>query len=148
MQSRDVLNESLTSAKLSTVSHKPSLIRYPSGSYGQRKEQGLQIESQLFILQKRKQVNVTLQEYKVPPEKYVVVVNPWGLPDRLDMNTKLNEIGAWFQLLLKKDYPNARVREIFYQKTVYLFYSMLHFVSEQIGISIATLSSNCPGKLI
>ncbi|KAF8805134.1 hypothetical protein BYT27DRAFT_7258250 [Phlegmacium glaucopus] len=58
-----------------------------------------------------------LKEYKVPPEKYVVVVNAWGLPDKLDMNTKMNEIAAWFELLLKNDYPDARVREIFYQKT-------------------------------
>lgn len=63
-------------------------------------------------------LNSTSQEYKVPEEKYVVVVNPWGLPEKYDDKTKLNEVGAWFQLLLKTDYPDARVREIFYQKTV------------------------------
>lgn len=61
------------------------------------------------------------QEYKVPDEKYVVVVNAWGLPEDFGGNPKMNEVGAWFKLLLKKDYPNATVREIFYQKTVWLF---------------------------
>lgn len=54
----------------------------------------------------------------MPHEKFVVVKNPWGLPEKIDGGTKLNEIGAWFALLMRKDYPNSRVREIYYQKTV------------------------------
>jgi hypothetical protein len=77
-----------------------------------------QIPSKSVAYQRDKPVKSTSQEYKVPPEKYLVVTNCWGLPERFDSNIKLNEIGVWFQLLMKKDYPDARVREIFYQKTV------------------------------
>lgn len=85
---------------------------------GKGKNKGFKLKvSPLSYLIKETAVEFTLQEYKVPQEKYVVVVNPWGLPDKIDTNTKLNEIGAWFELLLRKDYPDARVREIFYQKT-------------------------------
>lgn len=95
-------------------------LNEPRSYHGQRKEQGLQTQSWSFIIsyQRNKLAKSTSQEYKVPQEKYVVVVNSWGLPERFDNNTKLNEIGVWFELLLRKDYPNARVREIFYQKTV------------------------------
>ena len=79
------------------------------------------LNSRLVAFQRKNPINSTSQEYKVPQEKYVVVVNPWGLPERLDNNPRLNEIGIWFQFLLKKDYPEARVREIFYQRTVWVF---------------------------
>ena len=74
--------------------------------------------SRFKVIKETNLINSPSQEYKVPAEKYLVVVNAWGVPDKYDNNTRLNEVGVWFQLLLKNDYPEARVQEIFYQKTV------------------------------
>ncbi|KAF8959224.1 hypothetical protein BDZ97DRAFT_1838697 [Flammula alnicola] len=51
-----------------------------------------------------------------PLEKFLVVVNPWGLNGDF-VTSDFNQISAWFEFMLRDEYPGARVRSIYYQRT-------------------------------
>jgi hypothetical protein len=57
------------------------------------------------------------KQYKAPRTKYLVVVNPWGIYGNFDA-ADLNHIGAWFEVMLRDEYPTARVIAVYYQRTV------------------------------
>ncbi|KAF8181804.1 hypothetical protein BJ912DRAFT_605061 [Pholiota molesta] len=55
---------------------------------------------------------------KVAPEKFLVVVNPWGLSQRGDFSTSdVNNIGAWFEFMLRADHPGVGIQAMYYQRT-------------------------------
>ncbi|EAU92051.1 hypothetical protein CC1G_06038 [Coprinopsis cinerea okayama7 len=53
--------------------------------------------------------------YKPPQEKFVVVVNPWGYADNVQV--AVNQITAWFEVMLDNRHPQTRPHCIYYQKT-------------------------------
>ena len=58
------------------------------------------------------------KQYKVPEEKFLVVINPWAVYRNFDA-ADFNHIGAWFDRMLRVDYPpNTRIKAIYYQRTV------------------------------
>ncbi|KAF8161575.1 hypothetical protein B0H34DRAFT_385155 [Crassisporium funariophilum] len=65
---------------------------------------------------KSKSKGFKVKEYKVPKEKFLVVVNAWGLSDNF-LPSDFNHIGAWFEIMLQDNYPGTRVNAIFYQRT-------------------------------
>lgn len=55
-----------------------------------------------------------MKKYKAPDSKYLVVVDPWGTPGHPCF---IGNVAAWFELMLKDDYPDEDVKTIFTQGT-------------------------------
>ncbi|KAF9476854.1 hypothetical protein BDN70DRAFT_881844 [Pholiota conissans] len=55
---------------------------------------------------------------KVPPEKFLVVVNAWGMRLGTDFGASdFNNVGAWFEFMLRGDYPGVGIQSLYYQRT-------------------------------
>ncbi|KAF8058647.1 hypothetical protein FPV67DRAFT_1523224 [Lyophyllum atratum] len=57
-----------------------------------------------------------LKKYKAPDSKYIVVVDPWGVSTQHKSYT-INNIAAWFELMIRDDYPGEDVKTVFTQGT-------------------------------
>ncbi|KAF9524959.1 hypothetical protein CPB83DRAFT_909491 [Crepidotus variabilis] len=64
----------------------------------------------------KKNKGFKVKQYKEPQEKFLVVVNPWGIFNNFDQ-ADFNHIGAWFEFMLQEKHPGSRLRAIYYQRT-------------------------------
>ncbi|KIM40817.1 hypothetical protein M413DRAFT_445622 [Hebeloma cylindrosporum] len=63
-----------------------------------------------------KSKNKPLKQYKVPREKFLVVVDAWGFGGDFTQSD-FNNVSAWFEIMLEETYPKTRVSSIYYQRT-------------------------------